>query len=296
MKNRLISLLIISLVLPLSFISTGFSLYSIDIINNDNKVMKTFLSTRNITRKLELAFEYTSNNANKDNPLIIKLDKATYDVKSTIHISSYTTLDLNQATLINANLGRGNILKSPEDKEYPKYSSLTDFSLMNGTLDDNYNINKSCILRLCHCENILIKNVSFLNNYFSHHCELAASRNVRFIGCSFIGQVSNLNISSSEAIQLDILDKIHFYGFTSYDNTMNDNILIDKCYFKNVYRGIGTHNYFNGLYQTNISITNCTFHNITDSAISSVNFKNIEYSNNNFINCKYSVFSRDNGK
>ena len=103
-------------------------------------------------------------------------------------------------------------------------------------------------------------------------------------------------LNSSEAIQIDILDKVHFYGFTSYDNTMNDSITVENCVFKNVYRGVGTHNYFKNLYQTNIKITACTFENITDCAISAVNFKNIEFTSNKFLNCKYSVFYRDNGK
>ena len=55
-------------------------------------------------------------------------------------------------------------------------------------------------------------------------------------------------------------------------------------------------NYFKNLYQTNIKITACTFENITDCAISAVNFKNIEFTGNKFLNCKYSVFYRDNGK
>ena len=39
-----------------------------------------------------------------------------------------------------------------------------------------------------------------------------------------------------------------------------------------------------------------TFENITDCAISAVNFKNIEVKGNKFLNCKYSAFYRDNGK
>ena len=45
-----------------------------------------------------------------------------------------------------------------------------------------------------------------------------------------------------------------------------------------------------------LKILNCTFENITDCAISAVNFKNIEVKGNKFLNCKYSAFYRDNGK
>lgn len=278
------------------FTSLGFTICSVRVLNENGETIKSYYSTADITTALSRAFDYTSKNANKNNILTVKISKGTYNVKSTVHLSSYTVVDLNYSVIKNANFKRGNIFKSPEDKIYPKYSSLTQCSIINGTLDGNYNRNRSCILRLCHSNNIKIYNVTFLNNYFSHHAELAACQNVTFFNCTFNGQVSDLNISSSEAIQIDILDRIHFYGFTSYDNTMNDNITIEKCTFKNVYRGVGTHNYFKDMYQTNITIIDCTFQNITDCAISAVNFKNIKFTNNKFLNCKYSAFYRDNGK
>lgn len=296
MKKKILSLLLILSLVPFVLLSVGFSKCTVTIKNENGEILESYYSTNNITKSLKRAFEYTAKNASADNLLIISIAKGSYDVKETIHLSSYTTLDLGNARLINSNRKRGNILKSPEDKPYPKYSSLTECVIKNGTLDGNYNTNQSCILRLCHCKNILIENVSFLNNYYSHHAELAASKNVTFRNCSFSGQVSDLNISSSEAIQIDILDKVHFYGFTCYDNTMNDSITVENCLFKNVYRGVGTHNYFKNLYQTNIKITGCTFENITDCGISAVNFENVLFKNNNYINCKYSVFLRDNGK
>lgn len=296
LKKRIISLLMIFSLLPFVIISVGSSKSTVNILNEKGEVLENYYSSSNITQALKIAFQYTKNNASAENLLTVRITKGTYNVKETVHLTSFTTLDLGGARLINSNRKRGNILKSPEDKPYPKYSSLTECVMKNGTLDGNFNQNQSCMLRLCHCKNIIIENVTFLNNYYSHHAELAASENVTFRNCRFSGQVSDLNISSSEAIQIDILDKIHFQGFTCYDNTMNKNISVENCEFKNVYRGVGTHNYFKDLYQSGITITGCTFENITDCAISAVNFENVLFKNNNYINCKYSVFLRDNGK
>lgn len=296
MKRKIMSILMLLSVVPMVIFSAGFSLHTVVVKNGSETVIESYYSSSNITRALKRAFEYTRKNAGSDNPLTICVEKGSYDVKETLYLTSYTTLDLGGARLINSNKKRGNIFKSPKDKPYPGYSSLKDCIIKNGTLDGNYNKNRSCMLRLCHCENILIENVTFLNNYYSHHAELAASKNVTFKNCAFSGQVSDLNISSSEAIQIDILDPVHFYGFTSYDNTMNCAITVEGCTFKNVYRGVGTHNYFKDLYQKDIRITDCVFENITDCAISAVNFENVFFKNNDYINCKYSVFSRDNGK
>lgn len=296
LNKRIISLLMIFSLLPFVIISAGSSKSTVSVLNENGDILENYYSSNNITQSLKRAFDYTRNNASDENLLTIRIEKGSYDVKETIHLSSYTTLDLGGARLINSNRKRGNILKSPEDRPYPKYTSLTESIIKNGILDGNFNTNQSCMLRLCHCKNVIIENVTFLNNYYSHHAELAASENVTFRDCSFSGQVSDLNISSSEAIQIDILDKVHFQGFTCYDNTMNKNITVENCIFKNVYRGVGTHNYFKDLYQSGITIKGCTFENITDCAISAVNFENVLFKNNNYINCKYSVFLRDNGK
>lgn len=296
LKNKLTSFFMCAVLILCVFFSYGFTICSVCVIDEQGSVLKSYYSSSDITVALSRAFDYTKKYASKYNPLTVKLSRGNYNVKNTLFLTSYTTIDLNDSLIKNANFKRGNIFKSPEDKAYPRYSSLCECIIKNGTLDDNFNRNKSCILRLCHAKNIKIQNVVFLNNYYSHHAELAACQNVTFLNCTFNGQYSNLMLNSSEAIQIDILDKVHFYGFTSYDNTMNDSITVENCVFKNVYRGVGTHNYFKNLYQTNIKITACTFENITDCAISAVNFKNIEFTDNKFLNCKYSVFYRDNGK
>ena len=296
LKNKLTSFFMCTVLCLCIFLSYGFTICTVCVIDDRGEVQKSYYSSSDITTALSRALDYTKNYASKYNPLTVKISRGNYNVKNTIFLTSFTTIDLNGALIKNANFNRGNIFKSPEDKAYPKYSSLSQCIIKNGTLDGNFNRNKSCILRLCHAKNIKIQNVTFLNNYYSHHAELAACQNVTFLKCTFNGQYSNLNVNSSEAIQIDILDKVHFYGFTSYDNTMNDSITVENCIFKNVYRGVGTHNYFKNLYQTNIKITGCTFENITDCAISAVNYKNIEFSDNKFLNCKYSAFYRDNGK
>lgn len=296
MKKKITSLIMLFLLILSVYFTTGFSICSVCITDEDGRVLKNYYSSRNITNALKLSLEFTKDNASIGNLLTIHINKGSFNVSQTLHLTSYTTIDLGDSRLINANKGRGNIFKSPEDKPYPKFSSLTECVIKNGTLDGNFNRNKSCILRLCHSENVVIDNVHFRNNYYSHHAELAGCRRVSFIDCSFSGQISDLNISSSEAIQIDILDPVHFYGFTSYDNTMNTDITVKGCTFRNVYRGVGTHNYFKNLYQENIEISECRFESVKDSAISSVNYKNVTFKNNIFKNCKYSVFSRDNGK
>lgn len=296
MKQKFMSVFMIFILFCGVLFSSGAAAVTVTVKTEYGKVLKVFYSSKDISQALDSALDYAKRTATKQNLLTIELKKGTYNVTKTLHLTSYITIDLCSSKLNNAIKSRGNIFKSPEDKVYKGYSSLEQVTVKNGTLNDRFNHNKSCIMRLCHSKNIVLDNIEFLNNYYSHHLEIAASKDILIKNCLFKGQVSDLNINSSEAVQLDILDKVHFVGFTGYDNTMNDSITIEKCIFKNVYRGIGTHNYFRNLYQTNITISECSFENIADCAVSAVNFSNTVYKNNTYKNCRYAVFARDNGK
>ncbi|MGN1124178.1 MAG: hypothetical protein ACI4RR_07515, partial [Eubacterium sp.] len=154
-KKRIVSLILIAAVIPNVLLSYGFSVPSVEIKNEYSKTVQNYYSSNNITTALKKALDYAQKNASDKNLLTITLQNGTYEVRETLHLTSFTVIDLNNSKLVNTNRERGNIFKSPEDKEYPKYSSLEQCVIKNGTLDGNYNQNKSCILRLCHSENII---------------------------------------------------------------------------------------------------------------------------------------------
>ena len=77
-------------------------------------------SSSDITVALSRALDYTKKYASKYNPLTVKLSRGNYNVKNTLFLTSYTTIDLNASLIKNANFKRGNIFKSPEDKAYEK--------------------------------------------------------------------------------------------------------------------------------------------------------------------------------
>ena len=154
LKNKLTSIFMCVVLALCIFLSYGFTICSVCVIDDRGEVIKSYYSSSDITTALSRALDYTKNYASKYNPLTVKISRGNYNVKNTIFLTSFTTVDLNGAYIKNANFNRGNIFKSPEDKAYPRYSSLCECIIKNGTLDDNFNRNRSCILRLCHAKNI----------------------------------------------------------------------------------------------------------------------------------------------
>lgn len=284
--------LFISITSILTFDKTGvFAASSVSVTCKDGTRITYSVGSNKATKALREAFEYTNEYASKKNPCTITVTPGKYEINRNIVLSSYTTLNLEDVTLINANNGAGNIFTSPivdlTNQSYYGYDALRDFTMNGGILDYASN-NKygSCLMRLAHSQNITIRSVTFLNNYNSHHIEVAACKNMVFNGCIFEGQVSDYSKNSSEALQIDILEEqIHFTKFPYYDGTMNDNIEVKNCTFRNLVAGIGTRSAFAGKYQTNIKITNNVFENIKASAIICTNYSSLTISSNKIDRC-----------
>lgn len=213
-----------------------------------------------------------------------------YRMTKSAVLASDMTLNLTGVTLLNANAGKGNILISPNrdrtGKDYTGYSALENCTLRGGTLDyAPGNTNGSCLLRLAHCKNVTVDGTAFLNNTDSHHAELAAGYNVRFVNCLFSGQ-TNQTESSAEALQIDILEKNrHFANFPAYDGTMNQKITVEDCTFQDLICGVGTHNAFAGRYQKGVTIRGNTFRRLQGTAIVCTNYVDAVIEKNTITDC-----------
>lgn len=252
-------------------------------VTSPNKMnFSVSIESDDITHALKAAFKYCKKNASPDNRCKITVAKGIYKVSKTITFVSYTTLSADGVTLVNTP-SSGNILKSPTGSGY---SACTDFSMTGGTLTYSPdNLKGSCLVRIGHSQNITFSNVEFLNNYQSHHMEIAASKNVVVDSCKFSSQRASLNRTSAEALQIDILTESHFPGYEPYDFTINDGITVNSCLFENTVRGLGTHSLFAGDYQKNIKITNNTFHNVSSTAVSAFGWVSSLIDSNTIISC-----------
>lgn len=294
MKSKVVSS-IISLVILVTCIfpfsaTNVFAADGIQILDSGSNTVQEIpvdaFASNDITEPLKQALQYCAQNANEQNVLTIKMPAGEYSITKTNIATSNTVLDLTNGTKIYNNCaGRGNIINSPSG--YYGYSGLTNFTVRGGELTYSAeNGNESTLSRIAHASNVRFENVSFTNGYMSHFVEVAGSTNVVFNGCTFDGFLGDLTSSSCEAIQIDILEEEeHFSGFPYYDGTMNSNITVENCTFKNLVSGVGTKSMFHSYYQKNITIRNNTFTNLTGSAISCTAFVNTNIYGNTITDC-----------
>lgn len=145
--------------------------------------------------------------------------------------------------------------------------------------------NKSEVIRIPHCSNVLIDNITFTNLRDGHFIEAVGSKNVTIQNCTF---KNNLN-GERCAINLDTPDKVTdgFNGqYSKFDKTPVLNVTIQNCGFYNLYRGIDTHRFSPNKYHTNVKVLGCTFKNSDQSPIMMLNWKNAVIKGNTIDNVK----------
>lgn len=224
------------------------------------------------------------------------LDAGTYVIPWTLPIPSNTTIEFSPNAYVSK------ILKSSyklgtlfELCEPSKMNTKGAYNLHNGVHDVNIigngaTIDMNCVstfrqygITMCHNKNVQISNLNFINLVDGHFFEIDATENVSVTNCTFKNQVTLDINSSSECINIDTPDKKtegFVYPWTAYDCTPNENLTISNCTFSNVQRGIGSHQYSGGKYHNNINITSNYFENCRDTAVSMVNWTNVNFTYN----------------
>ncbi|MGN1205891.1 MAG: right-handed parallel beta-helix repeat-containing protein [Eubacterium sp.] len=141
--------------------------------------------------------------------------------------------------------------------------------------------NKSEAIRVPHCSNVLIDNITFTNLRDGHFIEVTASKDVTIQNCTF---KDNKN-GERCAINLDTPDKVTngFNGkYSKFDKTPVLNVTIQNCGFYNLHRGIDTHRFSPNKYHTNVQVLGCTFKDSVQSPIMMLNWKNAVIKGNTF--------------
>lgn len=161
---------------------------------------------------------------------------------------------------------------------------------------DLKNIKNSKAIVTAHCQNVLIENITFLNMNTGHFLEVDATKDLTVRNCTFNG-VAAESPYTKEAINIDTPDPLTGgvnLSWSSLDRTPESNVLIEKCTFSNLKRGVGTHKYsqkeLNGewainCYHENITVQNNTFSDITDTGIFMLNWKSVKILENKFLKC-----------
>lgn len=256
-------------------------------------------TSKNIRNRLQNVFDEARDNGKPYAQYKIILPKnMVLKISSTISIYSNTYLDMNGSTILRDYSTNSVLFKAGRNEAYNGYDGYGNITIANGTIDGWDNLqtpSEGNLLRFGHSKNILLENLTFVDNCNTHFLEIGASKDVTVKNCTFKNQnLVNGKTEASEAVQIDALSKDGFVLYDYYDGTSCNNINFINCDFNNVTRGIGSHAVIlgdTGIYK-NINITGCTFNNLSDYAIVSLCWVNCNIKNNTMNNCENGIYLR----
>lgn len=208
------------------------------------------------------------------------LPSGSYTLESGLHIYSNTELYLENDTVLVRGFDSGNMIKlGVEGEETEKYNGYKNIVISGGVWESGFR-GSSCAMRFAHCTNVTVTGVTINNIKDAHHIEFAAADNFNVLNCTFSG-MKRTGSSSCEALQIDIIHEYeHFPSYAKYDDTPCRNVTVSGCTFRDLYSGIGTRSGVVGSYFDNISIVDNSFSNITEKAITCLNYVNSRISGN----------------
>ena len=227
----------------------------------------------------------------------LTLKKGTYNLTNAIVVPSNVTILLKDGVVMNKTnnthtkaLKAGHVLfecvrgsRINKKSIVGRYNGEKNIRIAGeGTVTINLGkCNKSEAIRIPHCQNVSVENISFTNLRDGHFIEINASKNVTVANCTF----SNNKNGERCAINIDTPDKLTdgFNGkYSKFDKTPNIDVTIKNCGFYNLHRGIDTHRYSPNKYHTNIQVLGCTFRGSAQSPVMMENWKNAVISGNTF--------------
>ena len=182
----------------------------------------------------------------------IFIPNGTYLVTTPLAVLSNTHIIMEDGAVLkrNANV-RFCIFYSHYTAQTTAYNGQHDITIEGGTLDLGTGYSEGgCGLGFQHCQNILIKNITFKHTNKTYHCiDCGGSKNVRVENCIFTDHLTNG--TSAEMLQIDrtaygsfpIPASYPAEGSACYDNTGCENVEITGCkFYTNTYSpAIGNH-------------------------------------------------------
>ena len=228
---------------------------------------------------IQTALGTASENATDDVPYTVEVEPGEYELTRSLFIYSNTSLIMNGVTLVRArsNMNLLRIGKSDSVNEGVTGYYYRNISIIGGVFDgSNY---PSTMMKLTHASNVTLDGVTLTNNKNAHMIETAGVDGLTVSGCSFTNMTLDVNYTSYEALQLDILKEGNIVEARSEDLCMK-NVTVENCLFDNCPRGVGSHTAVHNNPHTNINIRNNTFKNIKSAAIQTLGWTNSTITNN----------------
>lgn len=263
----------------------------ITVTDSNGEVVRTYeIVTNNINidarKQIQYAIDYIRDNATEYDIHTLTLPEGVYGIHSSINFYSNMIFDMSQSVFYRMGDCAAMIRFGRSTETHYGTDGFSNIVLTNGCIDGN-DTGTNSLMRFAHASNVEINNVTFRNTYDVHHqLTFAASEYVKITDCEFLDMdfSNKADGYNCEAVQIDILKEEHF-SYPAMDGTGSEYIEISDCRFENLSRGVGTHSAVAGHYFNNMRIVDNTFEDITGYAVSALNYRNSEISDNDISDC-----------
>ena len=201
-----------------------------------------------------------------------------------LHIFPRTWLSMEGVTLRKCDRACSALLRNtPANSAYSGYEGNSDLVLTGGiwevplsSFDSHSDENRFSVLRFGHCRNLILAGVTVSGCVNGHHLELCGVRDSSILNCVFQGYLDTNYHGigdKKEAIQLDVVHNRQIApGFSHFDDTITQDVLIYGCHFQHLCRGIGGHSAVYGLPYSKIAIWNNTFSHLSGESVYALNY------------------------
>ncbi|MDD6037333.1 MAG: right-handed parallel beta-helix repeat-containing protein [bacterium] len=295
-KDKLINSWVVSIVLLVAVFVFGIECVNVSAAETnlgqeytrEVEVSQAFITKYGFTnafyRTIEMA-NAASSLENESGSVKVTMPAGTYEISNPIQVNySNLTVDFRGCTFIQKKDNVGNLLKIGESNSKRTGYAYHDITIIGGVFDGNGS--KSTIFKTAHSKNIKVIGTTFKNVTNGHLTEAAGVDGLTFSECNFENQMLGTSGATLtyEAIQLDILTHEHFSGYMA-EALPTKNVLVEKCVFDQVPRGVGSHTGILNCPMDGITIRNNTFKNIGSIAVQGFNWINVSISDNDISDC-----------
>ena len=254
--------------------------FSTAIPDDVSEVTLTVENGCDITEELNRVLKVMGQRASDENPCKVVIPPGNYNITGTIHMYSNLTLYAEGAVLTKTSTNKHILLRlGDEVTSQGGYEGYRNIIIEGGTWDCNYmNVEEKETgsgfvgFRIGHARNVIVKNVTFLNNLKSHFLEIAGVRDVVVMGCTFRGYWEGYEAGGQECIQLDACLDYIFPGYQPFDGAICENVRIEGNTFENVFAGVGSHSMIFDRPYKHIVVRQNTFRNIKKRAVWFLNY------------------------
>jgi hypothetical protein len=221
-----------------------------------------------------------------------------YLLGATLRVYTNTRLTLMAGAEFRRNHGGTMLLNGDAGQTFGGYTGNSRITIegglwnMQGTTPGM--TSSAMCMSIGHATDITIQDLEIRDLPGYHGIELNSTSHGTVQNCKFRGYVDPGGRDFSEAIQIDLAKSVGvFGGFGPYDHTPCEDILVTGCHFGASGtagttawpRGIGSHSATIGRWHRRIRISDNSFENLVQYAVSAYNYEDLTVTGNTFVGC-----------